>query len=250
MVRMGATPDCTAGYVGYPCFRPGALPIIIMMTDAPFHNGPDNYSPYGTDVSPGPPSYTYAIAALETIHARVLPIYSGPAGDIGQEHCESMAFDTGAAIDGEPLVFAIDGSGAGLGTSVVDAVAQLATGVPLEFSTRARDDESDAVDATVFIDRIVPNTVGGVADPEDPTVMCVGGLDTINNDSDPYEDVFEGVEPGTPVCFDVTAAQNDTVPPIDVPQLYVVYIDVIGNGVTVLDTRELYFLIPPSGPIE
>jgi len=31
-----AGPDC----VGAPCFREGALPIIVMFTDAPMHNGP------------------------------------------------------------------------------------------------------------------------------------------------------------------------------------------------------------------
>ena len=112
------------------------------------------------------------------------------------------------------------------------------------------DDDPDAVDATVFIDRIVPNTVGGVVDPEDPTVMCVGGLDTINSDPDPYEDVFDDVDPGTPVCFDIYPKQNDTVPATALPQLYIAFIDVIGDSVTTLDTREVYFLIPPSAPIE
>ncbi len=32
--------SCPAGRWGYPCFRPGSLPIIILFTDAPMLNGP------------------------------------------------------------------------------------------------------------------------------------------------------------------------------------------------------------------
>jgi hypothetical protein len=242
--------DCPAGYTGYPCFRPGAIPIIVLLTDAPFHNGPSDYAPYGSDVEPAPPTYTYALAALETIHAKVLPIYSGTAGDIGYTHCEDIALDTGAEIDGEPLAFSVSGDGSGLDTSVVDAVNGLATGTPFDSEAIPRDDVTDAVDATIFIDRIVPNTIGGVEDPTDPTVICVGGLDTVNDDADAYEDLFADVIPGTPVCFDIVPAQNDTVPPTFMVGLYTAYIDVIGDDITVLDTREVYFLVPPSEPIE
>ena len=246
-----AQTDCPAGYVGYPCFRPGAIPIIVMMTDAPFHNGPSNYGAYGTDVSPEPPEYVYAVAALDTIHAKVLPVYSGTLGDIGNEHCNDIALDTGAAIDGDPLVFEISGSGTGLDTGIVDAINELATAVPFDISTLGRDDdETDTVDATVFIDRIVPNIVGGVADPEDPLIICMGGLETINNDADPYPDLFNDVMPGVPVCFDIIPKMNTTVPPATETKMYTAYIDVIGDSVTTLDTREIYFLVPPSVPIE
>ncbi len=36
----GACPSSPAGRWGYPCFRAGALPIIILFTDAPMQNGP------------------------------------------------------------------------------------------------------------------------------------------------------------------------------------------------------------------
>jgi len=62
--------------------------------------------------------------------------------------------------------------------------------------------------------------------------------------------VFNDVDPGTPVCFDIYPKQNDTVPHTTLPQMYMAYIDVIGDSVTTLDTREVYFLIPPSAPIE
>lgn len=42
--RRGIPPreDCSSLTWGYPCFRQGAIPIVVMFTDAQFHNGPDN----------------------------------------------------------------------------------------------------------------------------------------------------------------------------------------------------------------
>jgi hypothetical protein len=84
----------------------------------------------------------------------------------------------------------------------------------------------------------------------DPTVICVGDLATGNSDSDPEADYFVDVIPGTPVCFDIIPAQNDTVAPSSIPVIYTAFVDVIGDSVTVLDTREVYFLVPPVGLIE
>ena len=49
--------------------------FVMLITDAPFHNGPDNYEPY-TIISPEPPTYLEAVEALNDIHAKVLPICS------------------------------------------------------------------------------------------------------------------------------------------------------------------------------
>jgi hypothetical protein len=35
-----AAQGCPAGAFGYPCFRQNAIPIVVMFTDAPHHNGP------------------------------------------------------------------------------------------------------------------------------------------------------------------------------------------------------------------
>ncbi|MBX3246771.1 MAG: VWA domain-containing protein [Myxococcales bacterium] len=37
-------PTCPAGRFGYPCFRPDSIPVVILFTDAPAHNGP-SYPP-------------------------------------------------------------------------------------------------------------------------------------------------------------------------------------------------------------
>ena len=141
----------------------------------------------------------------------------------------------------DPLVFTISGDGTGMDSSVVDAVSTLATAVPMDLSAEGRDDLSDTVDATIFIDYITPHN--------ETTSECTGGLTTADLDTDSIDDVFLDVLPGTPVCFDIIPAMNTTVEPTPEPQLFMAYIDVIGDSVTTLDTREVYFLVPPDEPL-
>src|SRR6185503_8772042 len=50
---------CRSGGAGYACFRRDALPIILMFTDAPFHNGPNDQYPY-QGIAPAPHSWQQA----------------------------------------------------------------------------------------------------------------------------------------------------------------------------------------------
>ena len=56
--------------------------------------------------------------------------------------------------------------------------------------------------------------------------------------------------PGTPVCWKLVPKSNTTVPASDEPQLYRARVDVYGDGVTILDTRDVFFVVPPvlDGP--
>ncbi len=239
---------CAPTEFGYPCFRSGSVPIVVLITDAPFHNGPGAtpYDPYTATVSPTPPSYDDVIAALTSVHAKVISIVSG-AGAEAVLHCTAVTTATGAVdVGGSPLLYTTSYDGTGLGLEVVNGIETMAYQVPIDVSSAARDDETDLVDALSFIDRIVPNPVGGVADPADPSIVCVTGLPTRDVDGDTIMDEFTGVLPGTAVCFDIIPARNETVEPTADPQVYLAFIDVIGDGITVLSTRKVYFLIPPK----
>jgi len=241
---------CEADEIGYPCFRQGAVPIVMLISDATMHNGPSNYDPY-ENLTPQPPTFAEAAQALIDIHARLIGIKVAPGGVSVRNHMEAMANQTGTVDqNGDPLVFNVNFTGAGLGSNIVDAIAKLAEQVPMDISAEGRDDESDSVDATVFIDHIEPSTQGGTPDPQDPEKICVDGLDVADLDDDGTADTFPAVKPGTPVCFDIYVAENTTVPPTSKPEVYTAYVDVIGDSNTVLDTREVYFLVPPSTPIE
>jgi hypothetical protein len=243
---------CATDTFGYPCFRSGAVPIVVLFTDAPFHNGPGGTNAYSTSTLGGhvAPTYDEALTALLAVHAKVISINSG--GTYGEANCRQIATDTGAVdISGTPLYFEVSSSGTGLGTEVVDAIETMAHQVPIDVSADARDDDTDMVDATIFIESIIPNVVGGEPDPRDPTIVCEGGLPVDDMDGDTVLDTFVGILPGTAVCFDITPRMNTSVEPTDEPQVFIAYVDVIGDGITVLDTREVYFLVPPvitTGP--
>jgi hypothetical protein len=143
---------------------------------------------------------------------------------------------------GNPLVFSVSSAGTGLDESVVNAVQTLANSVPMDISTEDWDDPSDTEDATIFIDYITPFN--------ETTAECTGGLVTEDLDADGIDDIFLDVNPGWPVCFDVIPKMNTTVEQIPEPQLFKAFIDVVGNNVTVLDTRTVFFLVPPSEPID
>lgn len=237
---LAAQTSCGAGEYGYPCFRAGSIPIVVLITDAPFHNDSAGNDPY-SGISPVPPGYSTTRTALTDNSIKVLGVNSGDFAS--RSDIEQLARDTGAADrSGTPLVFSIMADGDGLGDQIVNAIRALANQVPISVSTQAVDDTSDTVDATVFIDHIVSNALG------DPVIGCEGGLSVADTDGDGWNDTFTAIIPGTMVCFDIYVKMNTTVPPLEVPQLFRAYIEVIGDGITLLDTRVVYFLVPPVFP--
>jgi hypothetical protein len=125
------------------------------------------------------------------------------------------------------------------------SVLVLTTGdTAMDLSASLRDDETDDEDAAPLMERVSPNTEGGIADPTNNDVICVGGLATADDDGDSIPDRFVDVPPGTTVCFDVVPAKNEWILPSSKPTIYQAYIDVVGDDVTTLDTRTVYFYIP------
>lgn len=69
------TPSCTApGELGGPCFRPGALPVFVLITDAPMHNGPIAGYDYNPATTGGTRSYAEAVDAVNTLGAKVVGV--------------------------------------------------------------------------------------------------------------------------------------------------------------------------------
>jgi len=224
-------PDEPATRIGYPCFRPGALPIILMFGDYSFHNGPTGMNAY----SFGGPTYAEAVMELNNIGARVIGIFSGGTTSSFRSDYEAIARDTGAVrLDGTPLVFDIASSGTGLDMAVVDAVVELTTGTPQDVTTRTENvpGNPDGVDATRFIKSItaIEGYVDGVAgrgyDSKDMTT-------------------FYGVVPGTLVDFEIDF-HNDFRMHQDFAEIFRARIIVVGNGVADLDAREVFIVVPPD----
>jgi hypothetical protein len=244
--RMRA-PACALGEVGLGCVRAGALPILVMIGDEPYD---ESYDTSGTSCASSActtcaafPMEADLLAAFAAIRGRVIVL--GPTGT-SREWAPIVSGTGSVGADGAPLIFPDAGAATG-DAQIVEAIRALARSTPLDITARARDVDDgagDGVDATTFIERIEPNTTGGVADPTDATVVCVGGLPTSDVDADGFAETFPDVTPGVPVCFDIVARRNDVVMPTDRPQIFRAQIEVIGDGVTVLDTRDVYFLVP------
>ncbi len=226
---------------GWPCFRDGSIPIIVQFGDEPFDEGIGYCSPSK--------NHDASIAALNGISAKYIGVNSGSTYG-SREDMIIVATGTGSVdTSGSPLVFDIPSDGSGLGTQVVTAIEILANQVPIEVTTQLVDDPGDLVNTVEeFVDHIVPSVVGGYADPADPTVICVSGLEVgdLYAPLDGRPDSFPSILPGTIVCFDIHVKQNWTVPSSTGPQTYECDINVIGDGITILDTRKVYFLVPPD----
>lgn len=123
--------------------------------------------------------------------------------------------------------------------------ADIESEVPIDITARVEDDPTDSLDAVLaFIDRIVPNAEGGASPPWDPFIECAGGLE-VDEPLDPQ--VFLNVPPGTLVCFDVIPKINETVPQDTWDsQIFKVYIEIYADEATLLDRRDIYFIVPPD----
>jgi hypothetical protein len=229
------SPAAVAGYqtFGYPCFRQGALPVILLATDEPALSAGDTYK--------SPDWATIVKPAFINKKAKLVGIMgSGVAGTAIETDLRTMASNTGAidAANGNaPLVF--DGSGANAATAIENGIRTLANGLPLDINAVSVDDPSDSVNAIAsFVDHLQTLQLG--------TAACANGLTDTDTNSDGFRDKYLQVRTGTPVCWKVVSKPNMTVPATDVPQLFRAKVKVYGDGVTQLDERNVFFLVPPQ----
>jgi len=228
------SPAANAGYgtFGYPCFRQGALPVVMLATDEqPLSPGDTNKTPnWDTIVKP---QYLNTKARLVGI------LGSGFAANTDVD-LRKMATDSGAidAANGNaPLVF--DGAGANAAAAIQQGILTLANGLPLDINAVSVDDPADAVDAVAsFVDHLQTLQLG--------TAQCANGLNDIDSNGDSFDDKYLQVRTGTPVCWTVVSKPNTTVPATDAPQLFRAKVKVYGDGVTQLDERDVFFLVPPA----
>jgi hypothetical protein len=253
----------TLGGVG---FRTGSLPIVVAITDATSHSG--DYSFAGTATR------AQAIAELMSLGVRVIGVVSDAGAartDINQAvnatgavvpvsawdanrpaGCGVTQCCTGINGVGEtptagmcPLSFLISGTGTGLGNAIVTAIQALANFAVLDVGADIVDNQDaggETVNAVLsFVDHLAAN-------PAAPA-PCTAGLTAVDQSPvDSILDTFTNVQPGSTACFDVIPKMNTTVMATDQPQIYTASINVIGDGVTTLDTRVVYFLVPPEIP--
>jgi hypothetical protein len=242
----GSTPG--GGTIGGVGFRADAFPIVIHVTDDVSHLHTD-YIDRGIS---GAHSRDQVVAAMDAIAARMIGIATQSRA---RSPLEDIAIATGAMIppaggtcptgvdgfprapttlpDGTltcPLVFDARMNGTGLSDTLVDAVNALVTAITFDtVSIRVVGDVHGFIRATI------PRSAVPPAGSPAPTVADLDG--------DSVFDSFVDVTPGTVVEFSVIAF-NDTVPQTDVDQVFMVTLQVIGDGVTVLDEKPVTIIVP------
>jgi hypothetical protein len=176
---------------------------------------------------------------------------SRPAG-CGANQCCTGLNGVGIAPNSAgtcPLSFQIDDTGVGLSQSLVAGIEALVRFSTFTVTTVVRPDPAElqrGFDTTCFIHGVVPvsATPANACAPQ-PTIADLVPPAGVN-------DSFQNVVPGAVLSFDVTA-QNMSLangmpcrPQLPDPQLYRAYIDVIADGVTIVDTRDVIIIVPPS----
>ena len=218
---------CPMGGIGYPCFRSDALPVVLLFTDAPFHNGPGGTNAYRCGVSPPPHTYAQATEALSNLSIRVMGLYSGTGEGLGD--LRSIARDTGAVDEGNPLVFDIGERGERLSSSVVEAISTLADVIEFDVDTVLEDpDLTDDVDPRDFVEAVVP-----------VRAIPMDRIDRIDVETG----TFIGVRAGTQVIFELRIRAGSVVPGPE-PQRFVLEIVFRGDRRTRLGSRLIEIVIP------
>jgi hypothetical protein len=226
------------GGVGY---RADALRVLVHVTDAPSHQPGD----YGS-VFPDTHSLSEATDALADLGVRALGIASG---DQARPDLEAVAIGTGAVadpVDGQcdtgiagasrapragvcPLVFDVRSDGSGLGTAIVDVIADLLATVSYDEVWGETDDRLGFVRAIEAFEATPPS---GTPEPARADRRPTDGID----------DTFLSVSPGTRLRFRAVL-RNETIPPADYDQVYNLTLRIVGDGVTLL-TRRLRVIVP------
>lgn len=246
-----AVPDEEGIRYGYPCFRPGALPILVVLTDTSSRNGPmtnpeDDYRNSEFPADARPHTYLQTLDELRRIGARTFGVISGEeiSSPTPEAQFREWATQTGTVDStGAPIFFRIAPDGTGLTDRVAEAIEMLAGETPQDLTTTTRDgadfpERADPIDARNFIKAIRPARAFDSAGTEIPPEVLMRDDTT-----------FYGVTPGTLVSFDVTF-ENDFVMPAATAQVFRATIIVLGNSVAELDSREVIIVVPTgSAPL-
>jgi hypothetical protein len=240
-------------------FRPGTLPVIVLITDTNWHD--TKVSPYSFTA----PTMGSLKVAFANKKARFVSVSSGeesqadelsdatgssipPAAfgnTCGANQCCTDYSGGGRAATGPKgtcrLNFRHEG-GDGVSSGVVTAIKAISRGTTFDVSLRVSNGKNneDDVDATQFIQALRAMGEGDADNDCDPA-------ETKDTDGDGIDDTFVGVTVGAPVCFEVIPAMNETVEPADEAKFYSALVDVVGvPGDVQLDEREVIFLVPPK----
>ncbi|MEZ4336725.1 MAG: hypothetical protein R3B82_08865 [Sandaracinaceae bacterium] len=224
-----ASAGCPMGGFGGACFRDDALPIVMLITDAPMHNGPPDVRPIAPyEFAPAPHGYEETVDAVVRSHVLIVPLAArDPGRPTPDAHLRALARDTNSLdASGAPLFFDIGSGGDLIGSEIVNAVEFIASDVPLDVDAIVEDIPGDAVDAN--------DVLRGVravrADPPENVARIEG-------------DTFFGVVPGTRLTFGVVVDASGLMPS-PMRRVYPARVLFRASGRSRLEVREIQIVVP------
>ncbi|HSA33116.1 MAG TPA: hypothetical protein P5077_05265 [bacterium] len=234
--------DCTGqlGSIGGACFRPAALPIVMMITDENLYDINDDWVSDGGVLrirykwrnSKDQGHYaSEVIAAMNAKKAKFIGVVGEGVGDLLfdiTEQYEEIADGTGSkGTNGQYFIFQTGYSGNGLSSEIAAAVKELVENIAMDVSTtRASVANPYSIDTTQFIVDIIPS----YSDPAD----SYASKDTTT---------FYQVKPGINIFFDVTFKNEVFEPTTTENTLFRAHIQVLGEG-ALLDERDVFIIVP------
>jgi hypothetical protein len=242
-------------------FRPGAVPIVVNVTDATWKQNSGGIGALGAVQTIYAGKNIRFVGVTDT-HAGVAENEVNTLSDATKSNLAPAAFGTsGQCPTGQGganrapsgpsgscrLNFLIN-NGSSLTGSVVTAISAIAIGSTFDITAIPSNDSTNpgSVDATKFIKSL------RAMDEGDTTEGCaaLGASKVKDTDGDGVMDTFIQITASASnrVCFEVNPNMNTIVPPTNVAQIFRAFIDVVGmpGAVNLGDRRQVLFLVPPK----
>ncbi len=250
-----------ASRIGQGCFRPGALHLILLVTDEDlkedttyanrqtawddiFNVGGRIIVDYGAGGATEINSLITDMVAASSGGVPLVPVVS-PTAYASIAACQSLGANP-FYLAGSDYRAIVRGDDASAGAALSCAVQAVGAYMPQDVESLIFNDPANAdalgnpVDApSSFIDYIEVYMVDGDA-------ACPAGYNTADGNADGHDDRFVQILPGNPVCWRIHVKENVVVPPAETPQMFKATVEVYGTGGALLDSREVFFLVPPE----
>lgn len=209
---------CPGGGFGFACLRSDAIPVVLLFTDASFHNAYDGSNAYrGFPGGIVPHRYSDARDVLQERGARVIGFDSGRGAP--RESLEALARDTNTTDGSQPLVYSIGVRGEGLSTSVVEAIETFA-------GTVRQDISAELVSVPMGLDVAI----------EPISALPASGIDGI------VDGVFVGAQAHTRLFWNLVVSSS--IPRGPRPQVLTIRVQFRADGRRRLGRQDIEVVIP------
>lgn len=143
-----AASGCSGTAFGHPCFRSSAVSLVVVVSGADLHNGPDGLA-YDSLLVPGTPSYSAVTSELLANEVKL--IYVDPSGRPSRFDLLDLLLATNSASTTPFLLSVPSDGGPDLGRDLVDLVENATDDARVDVTLTVTDDAVTPVDERTFV---------------------------------------------------------------------------------------------------